>query len=38
MPRLTSETGVLKYDKSKTTPGYTLFSTLVLFETTIDDM
>ena len=38
MPRLTSETGVLTYDKAKTKPGYTLFSTLGLFETTLVDM
>ena len=38
MPRLTSETGVLTYDKAKTAPGYTLFSTLGLFETTLVDL
>ena len=38
MPRLTSETGVLTYDKVKATPGFTLFSTLGLFETSLVDM
>ncbi|NQV55589.1 MAG: hypothetical protein HQ503_07000, partial [Rhodospirillales bacterium] len=38
MPRLTSDTGVTIHDKVKATPGFTLFSTLGMFETTLVNM